>query len=64
MTWKPQTKEKEFVKEMSGAGPKRTVPEWLTLGRGHADGPRRHPAGIGRGDLRIDTRLIVEYYSR
>jgi small subunit ribosomal protein S4 len=64
VTWKPQTKEKEFVKEMSGVGPKRTVPDWLTLDVGSLTGRVVTLPELAAGDLRIDTRLIVEYYSR
>jgi small subunit ribosomal protein S4 len=64
VSWRPQTKEKEFVKELAVSGPKRTVPAWLSLDSGALTGQVVSlPEGADL-DLKVDTRLIVEYYSR
>ena len=64
VTWKAQNKEKEFVKELAAGGPKRSVPAWLSLDTGTLTG---QVVSLPEGtdvDLKVETRLIVEYYSR
>ena len=64
VTWKPGSQEREFVKELATAGPKRTVPPWLSLDAGTLTGRVVSLPEVADIDLRLDTRLIVEYYSR
>ena len=56
--------EKDFVKEIKETIPKRTVPRWLELDAATLTGkvsalPEEQDIGAT-----VDTRLIVEFYSR
>ena len=62
--WKEPHKQREFFKALTQNIPKRPVPQWLTLDINAMTGTvLSHPT---EDDLQlgIDTRLIVEYYSR
>ncbi len=62
--WKESHKEKQFFKELTKDIPRRPVPPWLILDTTEMTGS---VAGLpAEGDLEssIDTRLIVEFYSR
>ena len=62
--WKEPDKQREFFKALTQNIPKRPVPQWLTLDINTMTGTvSSHPT---EDDLQlgIDTRLIVEYYSR
>jgi small subunit ribosomal protein S4 len=64
LSWKEANKEKDFYKELTLDVPKRPVPQWLVLDTQSMTG--RVAALPTAADLEssIDTRLIVEYYSR
>ena len=62
--WKPAHKEKDFFKVLTEDIPRRPVPEWLQLDTEHMTGT---VAGLPtESDVMatIESRLIVEYYSR
>ena len=64
IAWKESHKQREFFKSLTNDIPKRPVPQWLTL---DTTGMTGEVSGLpAEGDLEssIDTRLIVEYYSR
>jgi small subunit ribosomal protein S4 len=62
--WKASSMEKDFVKEIKETIPKRAVPRWLELDAANLTGkvsnlPEEQDIGAT-----VDTRLIVEFYSR
>lgn len=64
ITWRNRSREKEFVKVLAGGAPKRRVPPWLSLDPAALTGRVVSLPEVADVDLRIDTRLIVEFYSR
>ena len=64
IAWKESRKEKEYVKLMSADLPKRPVPAWLELDAQNLKADVRRLPSDEELDTAIDTRLIVEYYSR
>jgi small subunit ribosomal protein S4 len=63
ITWRNRTREKEFVKVLAGGAPKRRVPPWLSLDPAALTGRVVSLPEVADAELRIDTRLIVEFYS-
>ena len=64
ITWRSNGSQKEFVKELTAGIPKRPVPTWLELDADNLVGKvLSFPQG-SEIDTNVDTRLIVEYYSR
>ena len=62
--WKESHKEREFFKALTQNIPRKPVPQWLTLDINDMTGRvSSHPTEDDL-QLAIDTRLIVEYYSR
>ena len=62
--WKPAQKEKDFYKALTEDIPRRPVPEWLQLETENMTGT---VTGLPSGEdvmATIQSRLIVEYYSR
>jgi small subunit ribosomal protein S4 len=64
ITWKESVKATGFFKERTDGVPKRPVPAWLNLNQGEMSG--RVVSLPSDEDLQqsIDSRLIVEFYSR
>ncbi len=62
--WKESRKDSEYVKLMSADLPKRPVPPWLELDVQNLKATVRRLPSDEELDTAIDTRLIVEYYSR
>lgn len=62
--WKESRKDSEYVKLMSADLPKRPVPPWLELDVQNLKATVRRLPSDEELDTSIDTRLIVEYYSR
>ena len=64
ITWKESVKTTDFFKERTDGIPKRPVPAWLTLDRTEMSGRVMSlPADEDLAQT-IDSRLIVEFYSR
>lgn len=64
ITWRDQSRNNEYYKVLVESLGKRPVPSWLNLDRGQVQGTvvaAPEPTDV---DTSIDTRLIVEYYSR
>ncbi|MCS7206971.1 MAG: 30S ribosomal protein S4 [Dehalococcoidia bacterium] len=64
VTWRESSRGMPLAQALLQNGPKRTVPAWLSLEREHLTGKvlsLPQPADL---DVQIDTRLIVEFYSR
>ena len=64
ITWKESVKATDFFKERTADAPKRPVPAWLDLTKAEMSG--RVMSLPADEDLQqtIDSRLIVEFYSR
>ncbi len=62
--WKESRKDSEYAKLMSADLPKRPVPAWLELDVQNLKATVRRLPSDEELDTSIDTRLIVEYYSR
>ena len=62
--WKESRKDSEYAKLMSADLPKRPVPAWLELDVQNLKATVRRLPSDEELDTTIDTRLIVEYYSR
>ncbi|GBD10882.1 30S ribosomal protein S4 [bacterium HR23] len=64
ITWQESSRQLPMAQAVAQNGPKREVPAWLSLEREHLTGKvlsLPQPADL---DVQIDTRLIVEFYSR
>ena len=64
ITWRPKSRQEEVFKILTEGAPKRLVPNWLALDTTEMSGrivSLPEPADI---DTTVDTRLIVEFYSR
>ena len=64
VSWNKTAMEKDFVKVLTQGIPKRPVPGWLALDAGALTGTVLTVPQAADMDQEIDTRLIVEYYSR
>ena len=64
IAWKESHKQREFFKSLTNDIPKRPVPQWLTLDTTDMTGEVSGLPAEGDLESSIDTRLIVEYYSR
>ena len=64
VAWKPSSEEREFVQVLKQAGPKRAVPRWLDLDSTNLKGRVLNVPDPDDLDTSVDTRLIVEFYSR
>jgi small subunit ribosomal protein S4 len=64
ITWKESVKSTDYFKERTSGIPKRPVPAWLGLDQSEMTG--RVMSLPADEDLRqtLDSRLIVEFYSR
>lgn len=63
IAWKESRKEKDFFKKLTEGLPRRPVPEWLSLDTQNMTGKvLRLPEA--REATNLDTKLIVEFYSR
>ena len=64
IAWKESHKQKDFFKALTQDIPKRPVPQWLTLDTENMTGKVSSFPGEEDLESSIDTRLIVEFYSR
>jgi small subunit ribosomal protein S4 len=62
--WKESHKDREFFKELTKDIPRRPVPQWLSLDTTEMTGSVTSLPAAGDLESSIDTRLIVEFYSR
>ena len=62
--WKESSKERDFAKGLTEGIPVRPVPGWLTLDTDALTGRVASLPEMEHLEARVDTRLIVEYYSR
>jgi small subunit ribosomal protein S4 len=64
VSWKEAHKQRDFFKALTDGIPKRPVPQWLTLDTAEMTGTVSSLPSAEDLEQGIDTRLIVEYYSR
>ncbi len=64
ISWKESHKDSEYVKIMTADLPKRPVPEWLELDVANLKATVRRLPSEDELETTVDTRLIVEFYSR
>ncbi|MBM3946201.1 MAG: 30S ribosomal protein S4 [SAR202 cluster bacterium] len=64
VTWRESAKQKEFVKSRMAEGPRSAVPGWLSLDAAAMEGKVLSLPQAGDSDVKMDTRLIVEFYTR
>jgi small subunit ribosomal protein S4 len=64
ITWKDSVKLTDFFKERTDGIPKRPVPAWLTLDQTDMSGSVTSMPADEDLQQTIDSRLIVEFYSR
>ena len=62
--WHPNRADSEFVKTAVTDIPKRPIPSWLNLNTTSLEGEVLGLPELSDIDTKIDTRLIVEYYSK
>jgi small subunit ribosomal protein S4 len=64
VSWREESKDSEMFKVVSGSLKKRRVPAWLTLDANEVQGTVVSLPEENDFEADIDTRLIVEFYSR
>ncbi|MBM3957376.1 MAG: 30S ribosomal protein S4 [Gemmatimonadetes bacterium] len=64
ITWREQSSGRDFLKAVTASLGKRPVPGWLSLDESAAKGTVVALPGPGEIDSDIDTRMIVEFYSK
>lgn len=64
ITWVKQGAATEYYKIMAERIGDRVIPEWLSLDKEKLSGRVLSPPGLGDIELKIDEKVIVEYYSR
>jgi small subunit ribosomal protein S4 len=62
--WKSSKKDKEFVKILTEELHSRDIPDWLELDPDELEGKVTDLPEINEEELDLETRLIVEHYSR
>ena len=62
--WKETTRERDFLKELEAGIPRKSVPAWLSLDKAAMTGQVLRLPEPNEMDSGIDTRMIVEYYSK
>jgi small subunit ribosomal protein S4 len=64
ITWRERSAGSDFFKAITASLGKRPVPGWLSLDETAAKGTVHALPGPGEIDADIDTRMIVEFYSK
>ena len=62
--WAETSQGQDFVKELAAAIPRKSVPGWLSLDKDTLSGQVVHSPKPSEVDSSINTRIIVEYYSK
>lgn len=62
--WKESSQAREFSKALAASMPRKSVPTWLTIDTTELIGQINHLPQPDEIDNTIDTRMIVEYYSK
>ena len=64
VSWREQSRSNNYFKTMKETLPKRTVPGWLQLNSENATGTVSALPAPSEIDTKVDTRMIVEFYSK
>lgn len=64
VSWKPANTDKPFVKDLVSAMPRKAVPGWLACDSKNLQGTVVRKPEIDEMEGGIETRLIVEFYSK
>ena len=64
VSWKPASKERKFVQDTLRTVGQRLLPEWLSLDKAEMTATVERLPEPSEIDARVDTRMVVEYYSR
>jgi len=64
VTWKEKSKEQDFVKAQMQDAPQHPVPAWLSLDAAAMEGKVLKIPGAEEIETKVDSRLIIEFYSR
>lgn len=64
VAWKEQSKGRDFVQLLADRVPHGTVPAWLSLDPATGEGRVISLPDVTEIEGRVDTRMIVEFYSR
>ena len=64
ISWKPSDAERPFVKDLVSAMPRKSVPGWLTCDSKNLQGTVIRQPEVDEMEGGIETRLIVEFYSK
>lgn len=64
VSWREQSRSNNYFKTMKETLPKRTVPGWLQLNAENATGTVAALPAPSEIDTKVDTRMIVEFYSK
>ena len=64
ITWRESLKNSDYFKERTDGLPKRQVPSWITLNQQDMTGTVESLPPDEELQQSIDSRLIVEFYSR
>ena len=62
--WKESSQSRDFAKALVAASPRKTIPGWLNLESDTLTGRVLHLPQPDEVDRTIDTRMIVEFYSK
>lgn len=64
LAWKESSRAKDFFKIITESGPQDPIPPWLSLEAATMTGRVMSLPQVVDTNMGVDTRLIVEYYSR
>ena len=64
VTWKPASKDKQFAQDAIRTVGQRPIPEWISLDKGEMTATITRVPEAADIDSRIETRMVVEFYSR
>jgi len=64
ISWREQSRSNNYFKTMKETLPKRAVPGWLQLNAENATGTVAALPAPSEIDTKVDTRMIVEFYSK
>jgi len=62
--WKPSSQEKEFVKTLASGIPRKAVPGWLSMEASTLTGRVLDLPQVEAMEGLVETRMIIEYYSK
>ncbi len=64
VAWKPASKDKQFAQDIIRTVGQRPLPEWIDFNKGEMTATIMRSPETADIDSRIETRMVVEFYSR